>query len=138
VPAFPPVARAARALTAAQILAKLRAALARAQRAARISSLQRTGVYSFSFAAPIAGRLEVTWYQAPTRSGRAASSKPAVIAQSSTSFARAGTETVKLRLTSAGRRLLADSRRVALATKGEFVRARARPVAWFETIVLTR
>jgi hypothetical protein len=138
VPAFPPVARVARALTAAQILAKLRAALARAQRAARISSLRRTGVYSFSFAAPIAGRLEVIWYQSPDRGGHAVKGKPLVIAQSSTSFARAATETVKLRLTSAGRRLLAHSRLVALATKGVFTRPRVRPVSWLETVVLTR
>jgi hypothetical protein len=138
VPAFPPVARAARTLTAAQILAKLRTALARAQRAARISSLRRSGVYSFSFAAPIAGRLEVIWYDAAARSSHSAKSNPLVIAQSATSFARAGTETVRLRLTGAGRRLLADSRRVTLATKGVFTRPRVRPVSWLETVVLSR
>ena len=96
------------ALSAAEVLAVLRAQVARVQHHARISSLRRRGLYAFSVAAPAAGTLELVWYQAPQGARHSQRTKPLVVALSTTAYASAGTKPVSLRLTSAGRRLIGD------------------------------
>jgi hypothetical protein len=101
---------------------------------ARISSLRKAGFYALSFRAPAAGRLEIVWYAAAAGAGNA---KPIVVALSSTSFTHASTKTVKLRLTSAGRRLVMQSTHIKLTVKGVFLAPHAHPVTWLETAVLS-
>ncbi len=140
VVSFPPTARSA-ALhappTTAQILADLRTQLTRAARGARLSSLRKRWLYAFSFAAPTAGKLELAWYEAPTRSSHGTSSKPVLLASSSVSFTRAGTKTVTLRLTSTGRRLVTTGNRIALTLKSAFVQPRKRPITWLDAFVIS-
>jgi hypothetical protein len=124
------------ALTAAEVLGVLRTQLARAQHRARISSLRKKGLYAFSVAAPVAGRLELVWYQALRGAYHSQSSKPIVVATSTITFASAATQLVNLRLTSAGRRLIAHSSSLELTLKGVFVQPHGRPAAWLKTVVL--
>jgi hypothetical protein len=130
---FPP--SSAPSLTPAQVAAALKAQLARAQHHARISSLRKTGLYAVSVAVPTPGTLELLWYVAPPSARHAA--KPLVVALGTMSFAGAGTKTVKLRFTSAGRRLLEHSSSLKLTLKGVFTRPKEPPVSWSKTVVLT-
>ena len=140
VVSFPPAARSA-ALhappTTAQILADLRTQLTRAARGARLSSLRKRWLYAFSFVAPTAGKLELAWYEAPTRTSHGTSSKSVLLASCSVSFTRAGTKTVTLRLTSTGRRLVTTGKRIALTLKSAFVQPRKRPITWLDAFVLS-
>jgi hypothetical protein len=134
---IPPFAGVPATLTAAQIRAVLHVQLARAQHHARIASLRKLGLYAFSFSAPAAGTLQVFWYQAPTEPEQPfANTKPLAVALSSTSFASARTQTVKLLLTDAGRRLIAHSNRIALTVRGVF-RPHGHPVSWLGTFLLS-
>ena len=134
---FTTYARIAATPTAAQILAALRAQLTRAQHRVRMASLRRTGLYAFSFAAPAAGRLDLFWYRAPSGAQHDPAGKPLMLALSATSFANASTKTVKLRLTSAGRRLISYGQPIKLTVRAAFVRPHARTVTWLETVVLS-
>jgi hypothetical protein len=134
---FPPPANFVATPTVAQILATLHVQLARMQHHVRIASLRKTGLWAFSFAAPAAGKLELSWYQASTGANRSAKTKPLLLALSTTSFESATTRTVKLRLTSAGRRLIGESKHIPLTVKGVFARPHERPVTWLETVLLS-
>jgi hypothetical protein len=121
--------------SAVQIAATLKAQLARAQHRARISSLRKTGMYTISVVVPAAGTLQLVWYQALPSARHAA--KPLVVALGSASFTSAGTRTVKLRLTNAGRRLIEHSYSLKLTLKGVFTRSGEPPVSWVKTVALS-
>jgi hypothetical protein len=123
--------------SAAQILHTLHVQIARVQHRVRIASLRKTGLYAFSFVAPAAGQLEVLWYQAPTGGHYPTNAKPLVLAQVIAPFSSAGAKTVKLRLTSVGRRVLGQSSRIPLTVKAVFVLPRAPAVTWIETVLLS-
>ena len=120
---------------AAQIIAALGTQLARAQHHARIASVRKKGFYAFSLLAPVAGTLELSWYGAPAGAHRSAGAKPIVIALSITKFESATAKTIKLRLTSAGRRLLEHSYSLSLTLKGVFVGPQGS-ITWLKTVVL--
>ena len=124
------------ALTGADVLGVLRTQLARVQHRARISSLRRRGLYAFPVAAPADGTLELVWYQTPPSARHSQNGKPLVVALSRTVYARAATKTVTLRLTSAGRRLIARSSSLELTLMGVFVQPQGHPLAWVKTVVL--
>jgi hypothetical protein len=124
------------ALSAAEVLTVLRTQLARVQHRARISSLRRRGLYAFSVAAPGPGTLELVWYQTAQGARHSQRTKPLVVALSTTAYASAGTKSVSLRLTSAGRRLMAHSSSLELTLKGVFVQPQGRPLVWLKTVVL--
>jgi hypothetical protein len=122
--------------TTAEILAALRAQLTRTQHHARISSLRKNGLYAFSFTSPGRGTLELFWYEVPTGARHSTKTKPVTLALSTTPFAGPKTNTVKLRLTGAGRRLVGHAGRITLTVKGVFLRAPERPVTYLATVVL--
>jgi hypothetical protein len=104
---------------------------------ARIATLLRTGAIPLAFKAPRAGRAVVSWYASPAaRQGRKA--KPVLVARGSHTFTRAGTATIRMRVTAAGRRLLNRLRRVRLTAKGTFTPAGGKPVAATKAFVLKR
>jgi hypothetical protein len=136
-PAFPPVAASAAVPSTAEILAALRRQLTRVQHLASIASLRRAGLLSLSFAAPCAGRLELSWYEPAHHLPHSRlSTKPLILALSTTSFSRESATTVKLRLTSAGRRVFAQSQRVQFDFEAQFVRPHQRPVTWLQALAL--
>jgi hypothetical protein len=135
--AFPPVATRAAAPSSAEILATLRRQLTRVQHLASIASLRRAGLLSLSFAAPCAGRLELSWYEPARRLPHSrVGTKRLILALSTTLFSRKSTTTVKLRLTSAGRRVFAQSQRVQFDFKAQFMRPHQGAVTWLQALVL--
>lgn len=124
--------------TAAELLAGLRTQLTRAQHRARITSLQKAGLYAFSFAALARGTLAFYWYEFATGAHHSTNAKPPLLALSTTSFAGAGTKMVKLRLTSAGRHVISRGGHIALTVKGTFFPSPGRPVTFLEIVVLSR
>ena len=124
--------------TAAELLAGLRTQLTRVQHRARISSLQKAGLYAFSFAALARGTLEFYWYEFATGARHSTNPKPPLLALSTTSFAGPGTKLVKLRLTSAGRHVISRGGHIALTVKGMFFPSPGRPVTWLQVVVLSR
>jgi hypothetical protein len=79
----------------------------------KLGALARRRGYTFPFTSPIAGRLTITW----ETHGRV----PTVLATGSAAFAGPQKETVKLRLTGAGRALLAGGGRVRVTAVATYV-----------------
>jgi hypothetical protein len=108
--------------TASVLRASLLKALAPTGQGARIATLRKQGGYSFAFTALTAGRVKISWYFVP-RGAHVAKAKPAtvLVATGSASFAKAGTRTLKIKLTSKGKRLLKHAKHLKLTAKGTFV-----------------
>jgi hypothetical protein len=80
--------------------------------------------------------LELFWYEVPSGARHSTKTKPITLALSTTPFAGPKTNTVKLRLTGAGRRLVGHAGRITLTVKGVFLRPPERPVTYLATVVL--
>lgn len=136
----PAVAPSAGAPAATLSSSSLRGLIVPSARRARISALLRSGAIRLAFKAPRAGRAVVSWYALPaTKRGRNA--KPVLVARGSHTFKRAGTATIAVRVTAAGRRLLAHVRRARLTAKGTFTptgKPAAKAVATTTTFALKR
>ena len=124
--------------TAAQILAALETQLSSAEKGAHILALLKKGSYSFGFSAMTAGTLQFAWYEVPKGARISSKKKPLLVAAASVSFTSAARNSVKLHLTSAGRRLIRASKRVKLTAKAVFSPSAQSPVTWLESFVLSR
>jgi hypothetical protein len=100
-------------VSGAQLRRLLRNALSVHGNGARIGALLKHGGYSFTFAAPVSGRLTISW--SLRRHGR-----KVVIAKVSVLFRRSGKAKINVLLTSQGRGLLKGSSRMTLAAQGGF------------------
>jgi hypothetical protein len=69
-----------------------------------------------------AGTLVVQWYEMPAgaKLARPSAAKPMLLASGQMTFSGAGTAKVRVKLTSAGKRLLEQARRLKLEAKGVF------------------
>ncbi len=122
--------------TAAQVIHALHVELARAEHHVRIATLRKAGTFTFPFAAPGAGRLEVLWwYQAP-KHAHGSISKPLLLASAAASYASSSTKTVKLHLTRAGMDAFAHSMHIEITIKGLFAGPGDHAQTWLETVVL--
>ena len=101
--------------TRRQILSLLRAEIP-SQHHLRAAVLLRDGGYSFSFNAPTAGRLHIAWY--PPEHGHRGSG--VLVASASHHYAGATTDTLTVRLTPAGRRILRTTPAVSLVVRAAF------------------
>ena len=97
----------------AEVKAALSKVLKPSGKAAKRKAILKAGGYSFSFTAPSAGKLVIRWYA--TVNG-----KHVLVASASVGFHAAGNATVKLKLTSKGRKLLKTSKRVKITTQAKF------------------
>ena len=124
----------------AEVRSALSTQLTRAQHAARIASLLKHGDYTFRFTPPAAGRLQLWWYDVPKGAhvSSVSKAKPIAVAYGTASYTGATTRTVKLTLTSAGRRLLLHAKHITLTAKGVFHLSATSTVTWLKTFVLTR
>ena len=104
---------------------------------ASISAILAAGGFPASVGAPSAGTMKVVWYYLPPGARLARVSKPVVVAQGSKSFATAGSATLKLRLTSAGRKLLKHSKRVKLTAVGSFAPKHGKTATKRKSITLS-
>jgi hypothetical protein len=124
--------------SAAVILADLARELSNADRGLRLRSVLKHNGFAFSFTAPTAGTLELSWYL-PVKTGHASrtKAKPLLVGRTSMVFTAAVKHTVHLKLTTKGRQALKGKKRVKLAVKAVFTGAHGKPVTWTSTLVLS-
>jgi hypothetical protein len=120
----------------AQVKAALSSVLKPRGKAAKIGRLLRNGGYSFSFAAPSAGRLVIDWYLVANGTHGAKAKKPVLVASASVVFHNAVKATIKVSLTGKGRKLLKNAKRVKLTAKATFTPAGGTPTTTTTTITL--
>jgi len=92
-------------------------------RAARITSILHAGAYTVALGAPEGGTATISWFQVPPGAHVATKKhkpRPLLVASGVLRFAAAGPGKVKVRLTTAGRKLLKHSRRITLTAKASF------------------
>ena len=104
-------------MSASQVRALLLRVLAVHGKAGTIRGVLNHAGYSFSFAAPAPGHLVVAWYFAPKHGRKILVSAVTLV------FHASGKATVKVILTSKGRRLLSGARHIKLTAKGTFTPA---------------
>jgi hypothetical protein len=108
--------------------------------AARIRALLRSGLFALRFKAPGAGAASIGWYYQPAiaKTGSRFARAPVLVGWGSQKFRGAGSGEMKIRLTSAGRRLLAAAWRIRLTATCVFNSAGAAPVRASGTFELKR
>jgi trimeric autotransporter adhesin len=84
-----------------------------------IAALLKAGGYSLNFNAPSGGVLSIRWSTITAHSARS-STKSVVIATGTHTFADAGHQTIRLRLTAAGLKLLRRSRSMRITERASF------------------
>jgi hypothetical protein len=98
---------------------------------ARISALLKHGGYSFTFAAPSAGRLAVSWY-------RRLHGHRMLVATVTVMLHKTGSTQIVLLLTSNGRHLLKGAGRLTLAAQGGFTPVGQGTISASRVITLKR
>ena len=108
---------------------------------ARIAALLKKQSYDLSFKAILAGRVVIDWYYLP-RGAHLASGKrkpnPVLVAVGKTTFARAGTVKIPIKLTPYGKRLLKQAKRLTLTAEGVFTPAAKHAVIATQKFTLIR
>jgi hypothetical protein len=125
-------------VTAAQLATLLGQELVPSGKAAKIGSLLKTGSFRHVIKSLEAGSEAISWYQVPPGAKIAKKAKPILVATGKLTFTTAGSETIKIRLTNAGRALLKRVKRVVLTAKGAFTPVGAVSVVIVRRFTLTR
>jgi hypothetical protein len=111
------------AVTAQQISALLNTEIKPAGGKAKIGAVLKAGGFTYTFRTLTAGHAAIAWYQVP-RGAHLASAKtkpkPVLVAKGQLSFTAAGTGKLKVKLTTAGRKLLRKAKHLRLTAKGTF------------------
>jgi hypothetical protein len=126
--------------TAAQIATLLGRELTPSGKAAKIAALLKSGVFPISFKALQTGTAVINWYQVPpgAKLANKAKPKPVLVASGQRSFSAAGTATIKIKLTAAGKRLLKHAKQLKLTAKGTFTPTGKTPITATKVFVLKR
>jgi hypothetical protein len=126
--------------SAAQIAALLASQLTPSGRAVRIAALLRHGGWTELLRVLEAGTTVIDWYELPKGATLAKKTKirPVPVAAGRLTFSAAGTATLNLKLTSAGRRLLKHAKQLKVTAKGTFTPTGAAPITTTKTFVLER
>jgi hypothetical protein len=126
--------------TSVQIASLLTGEITPAGKTAKIAALLKSDVFSISFRALEAGTAVIGWYEVPSGAHLAnrAKPKPVLVASGRQSFSAAGTATIKIKLTAAGRRLLKHARQLRLTAKGTFTPVGKAPIGTTKSFVLKR
>jgi hypothetical protein len=132
-------ARASSTIPAVRLAGLVARQLVRPGRGTKIAALLRSGVFKTRFTAPEAGTVALEWsYLPPAKPHLRTARSPLVVASGGLSFHAAGTGTLSLRLTAAGKRLLARSARILLTATCVFKPASAPSVRKSLTFALQR
>ena len=99
--------------------------------AAQIRALLKRGGYAFTFSAPFAGRLVISWY-------RVQHHHRMLVATGSVRLRKSGKAKIELKLTRAGRNLLKAEHRLTLAAQGGFTPVGQGTTSASRTITLIR
>jgi hypothetical protein len=126
--------------SAAQIAAQLSKELVPSGKSARIGVLLKRNGYARAITGLEAGTVRIAWYRVPRGATLASKSthKPLLIAAGGATFSEAGSATVQVRLTSAGRRLLKHTKKLRLIAKGAFTPVAQTPVVVLRQFALRR
>ncbi len=106
--------------TSGQVRAALLNVLGPSGKGATIGQLLKHGSYAFSFTAPGAGRLVISWYSVPKGARIAKAKKPVLVASSRVVLHKTGRANIKIVLTAIGRKLLKRVKHLTLTAKGTF------------------
>lgn len=121
----------------AQMQALLENQLVPPLRAIRIGALLKSRAFRLRFQAPAAGTAVVRWFQVPARASVANhKAEPVLVAVGRRTFRAAGTNTITLTLTVAGKRLLKRAKRLTLSARGTFAPTRGAAVSASRTFTL--
>jgi hypothetical protein len=125
-------------VSSARIAALLASEITPSGKASKIAALSRRGWFALAFKALEAGAAVVQWYQLPRGAmlARKSKAKPILVAAGQLDFSTAGTKTVKLRLTTAGKRLLRNAKRLKLIARGSFRPSGKSPIIVTRSFVL--
>ena len=137
----PPAKAAATGPSSSELAALIAKQLAPSGRAAAISALLRHGVFSAPFKAPEAGTATIDWYYLPRGAKLAKAShgpKPLLVASGALTFKAAGTITIKLHLSEAGKSLLRHATKIRLTARCVFTPAGHAAVATLKSFELKR
>ncbi len=118
----------ATSISAAQIAALLGQQLIPSGKAAKIATLLKNGGLTMGFKALEAGTVSVQWYDAAAGAKLAKKAKPVLVASGQMTFSAAGTKTLSIRLTAAGRKLFKHAKSLRLTAKGIFTATGQAPV----------
>ncbi len=124
---------------AAQLEGLLTHQLAPTGRSASIAALLAHGGLAMRFTLKASGRLVVRWYLAqPAKRGHKAKGKPTLLASGQVRFTAAGTRTLRIGLTAAGRQLLRHASRVSVRATAVFTPTGASALSVTRTFGLAR
>lgn len=116
-------------MTETQIIVTLTSEIVPSGKGAGVSALLKAGGFAYALQALEAGVAEIDWYQVPpgahVANRKPRKPKPVLVASGRLSFASAGTQTLKVKLTAAGKNLLKHAKRphakaLHLTSKGTF------------------
>ncbi len=128
-----------KALTTAEVASFLSSLPTPKGKAASIKALLKSGGYTATFKAPGGGRLVVSWYDVPHGAHVSrAKAKPVLLATATASFAAAGTNDLKVKLTAAGKRLLRKAKRATLTQRAVFAATGGATLTKLRTLTLHR
>jgi uncharacterized repeat protein (TIGR02543 family) len=127
-------------VSSAQVAVLLAGTLTPSGKGARITALLKSGGFAVVFKALEAGTAVIDWYQVPpgAKLAEEARSKPVLVAAGHLTFSGAGSATIKIKLTAAGKRLLKHAKKLKLTAKGTFAPTGKTPVAATTVFVLKR
>jgi hypothetical protein len=125
-------------ISSAQVAAALKQQLVPSGQAAKIGALLKNGGLAMPFTALEAGTLSVQWYELPVgaKLSKTTKAKPVLVAVGELVFSGAGTGQLKVKLTSAGRRVLREAKRVGLTVTGKFAAGNGIVITALETLRL--
>ena len=133
------IAAAVVAPTAAQTKASLLAQLTPQGTAATLATLTKGTGYATSFAALAAGTLVMNWYYLPKGAHLASTkAKPVLVATGKRTFSAAGTQSVTLKLTTAGKKLFKHAKRITLIVRATFATPGGPAITATKRFTLTR
>lgn len=133
----PPGTAAVFTATDDQIRSALSGVLAPSGKAAKAAALLKSG-YAFTFDAPAAGKLQITWYVLPKGAKLAAKSKPLAIATGAVTALRAGKARVRVRINAAGRTRLKTAKSLKVTSKAVFAPSGKKPLSAIRTFSIKR
>jgi hypothetical protein len=123
--------------TQLQLTAELSSALVPHGPTARIGALLKRGWYYARINVHGAGALSIAWYVVP-RGARIAGATPMLVASGRVSYASAGTVTLRVKLTTRGRKLLKRAKRLKLTAKGTFTDSGVKALTQLKSFTLSR
>ena len=127
-------------VTSSQIAALLASQLTPSGSAAKTASLLKRDGYTIAFTAPEAGKAVIDWYEVPAGAKLAKNTKPkpVLVANGQHAFLAAGTATIKIDLTLAGKAILKRVKKIKLSARGTFTPTGKPAVTAVKTFVLKR